>query len=123
MATKLLMLAVALNAVIGQLLLKRAIDALGGSAAFDNLQTLIVAAAKSPWIYLSLTVQAFGYVLWMALISRVKLGVATAGVGGGFYVIMALSAWAVYGEILSQWQWVGIVFITIGVVLLGIARV
>jgi drug/metabolite transporter (DMT)-like permease len=115
MPTKLLILAVTLNAVLGQLFLKRALAALGGPAALANLPRFVLAAAKSPWIYTSVAIQGFGYLLWMLLISRVKLGVASASVGAGFYILMALSAWAVYGEVLSLTQWLGIVFITIGV--------
>ena len=115
MPTKLLVLAVAVNAVLGQLLLKRALAALGGTTAVANLPRFIFDAAKSPWIYSSLAIQAFGYGLWMILISRVKLGVATASVGAGFYILMPLCAWAVYGESLSFMQWLGIGLITLGV--------
>jgi drug/metabolite transporter (DMT)-like permease len=117
---RLLIIAVTVNAVIGQLLLKRAILELGGTIAFSNLPRFILAAARSPWIYASLTVQVLGYVLWMVLVSRAKLGVATASVGAGFYVLMAFCAWGVYGESLSYLQWLGIVFITIGVTCVGL---
>jgi drug/metabolite transporter (DMT)-like permease len=115
MPTKLLILIVTINAVIGQILLKRALVSLGGPAAFASLLKFIFAAMKSPWIYLSLAIQVFGYVLWMTLVSREKLGVAAASVGAGFYVLMALGGWVVYGESLTLVQWLGIGFITIGV--------
>jgi drug/metabolite transporter (DMT)-like permease len=116
MPTKLLILAVTLNAVVGQLFLKRALGALGGGPALANLPKFLLAAAKSPWIYTSIAIQGFGYLLWMLLISRVKLGVASASVGAGFYILMALCSWAVYGEVLTLTQWLGIVFVTIGVI-------
>jgi drug/metabolite transporter (DMT)-like permease len=112
---RLLIIAVTVNAVIGQLLLKRALAGLGGTAAFANFSRFVLDAARSPWIYTSLAIQVFGYVLWMILISRVKLGVATAGVGAGFYVLMAGGSWLVFGESLTYLQWLGIGFITIGV--------
>ncbi len=122
MPTKLLILAVTVNAVVGQLLLKRALIALGGPAALANFPRFMLDAAKSPWIYSSVAIQIFGYILWMILISRVKLGVATASVGAGFYLLMALSAWAVYGETLSYLQWFGVAFITIGVTCISLTQ-
>jgi drug/metabolite transporter (DMT)-like permease len=116
MPTKLLIVAITINAVAGQLLLKRALAALGGRAALSTMPKFFLDAATSPWIYTSLAVQGLGYFLWMILISREKLGVATASVGAGFYILMPLCAWSLYGESLSVLQWLGIALITIGVV-------
>ncbi len=116
-------MAVTVNAVIGQLLLKFAIGALGITSIAANFPRFIVLAARSPWIYLSVLVQVFGYVLWMVLISRVKLGVATASVGAGFYILMALSAWGVYGESLTVYQWLGIALITVGLTFVSLGPV
>jgi drug/metabolite transporter (DMT)-like permease len=114
-ATKILVAAVATNAIVGQLLLKRALESIGGKAAIANPSRMLVDALKSPWIYSSLAVQALGYGLWMLLIARMKLGVATASVGALFYVMMPFFAWLAFGETLTSLQWLGIVFITLGV--------
>jgi drug/metabolite transporter (DMT)-like permease len=116
MPTKLLILAITINAVAGQLLLKRALAALGGRAALSTMSKFLIDAAGSPWIYASVAVQGLGYFLWMVLISREKLGVATASVGAGFYILMPLCAWGLYGESLSYLQWFGIALITSGVI-------
>ena len=116
MPTKLLIAAVSINAVLGQLLLKRGIAALGGAATLNMLPKFILGAVRSPWICAAVAVQGFGYFLWMIVVSRVKLGVATASVGGVFYLLLALSAWGFYGEALTSLQWLGIVLITTGVV-------
>lgn len=123
MPTYLLISAVTLNAVAGQLLLKHALNTLGGRAALGAMSNFILNAATSPWIYASLAIQGLGYVLWMVLISREKLGVATASVSAGFYTLMPICAWVIYGESLTNMQWFGIGLITIGVtcVALGIA--
>jgi drug/metabolite transporter (DMT)-like permease len=115
MPTYLLIVAVTLNAVAGQLLLKHALATLGGRAALATMSKFIMDAATSPWMYASIVVQAVGYALWIVLISREKLGVATASVGAGFYALMPLCAWVIYGETLSNLQWFGIALITIGV--------
>jgi drug/metabolite transporter (DMT)-like permease len=117
MPLRLLFIVVTVNAVIGQLLLRRATNSLGGApASLAGLPRFIAQATLSPWIYASLAVQILGYVLWMVIVSREKLGVATATIGAGFYLLMALSAWLVYGETLSGLQWLGIVLVTAGVV-------
>ena len=123
MPTKLLIVAVSVNAVLGQLLLKRGIAALGGAAALTMLPKFILDAIRSPWICSAVAVQGFGYFLWMIVVSRVKLGVATASVGGAFYLLLALAAWGFYGEALTQVQWLGIVLITIGVVCVSLTPI
>ena len=115
MPTYFLIIAVTVNAVLGQLLLKHALATLGGRSALGTLSKFALDAAASPWMYASLAVQGLGYFLWILLISREKLGVATASVGAGFYLLMPLCAWALYGESLTYVQWFGIALITVGV--------
>jgi drug/metabolite transporter (DMT)-like permease len=115
MPTRFLIVAVTVNAVLGQLLLRRALASLGGRAAFATLPKFVMDAVASPWMYASLAIQGLGYFLWIILISREKLGVASASVGAGFYILMPLSAWLVYGESLTALQWFGIGLITAGV--------
>jgi drug/metabolite transporter (DMT)-like permease len=124
MPTYLLIIAVTVNAVAGQLLLKHALATLGGRAALATMTKFVLVAATSPLMYASLAVQGLGYILWVVLISREKLGVATASVGAGFYILVPLCAWALYGESLSNVQWLGIGLITIGVtcVSLGVSQ-
>jgi drug/metabolite transporter (DMT)-like permease len=119
MPLRLLFVAVTVNAVISQLLLRRATNALGGPAGLSGVPRFIGNAVFSPWIWSSVALQGLGYILWMMLVSREKLGVATAGVGGGFYILMTLSAWLIYGETLSPLQCIGIVLVTLGVVCIG----
>lgn len=115
MPTYLLIITVTVNAVVGQLLLKHALATLGGREALGAASKFIFDALTSPWMYASLAIQGLGYILWIVLISREKLGVATASVGAGFYALMPLCAWAIYGESLTNAQWFGICLITIGV--------
>ena len=119
MPTRLLILVVTLNAVFGQLVLKYALSTLGGRAALSSLPKFILSAMASPWVYASLAIQGLGFLLWILLISREKIGVASASVGAGIYILLPLCAWAVFGESLTNWQWVGIGFITVGVIFVG----
>lgn len=113
---KVLFAAFTVNTVISQLLLRRATNGLGSApATLAALPRFIGQAALSPWVYASLALQGLGYVLWVVIVAREKLGVATATIGAGFYVLMSLSAWLIYGEALSAVQWIGIVLVTGGV--------
>jgi drug/metabolite transporter (DMT)-like permease len=123
MSLRFLLVAFTVNTVISQLVLRRALNALGTPANLSGLPRFIGNAALSPWIYTSITLQILSYVLWMLIVSREKLGVATASVGAGFYILMALSAWLVYGETLSLVQWTGIVLVTLGVVCISLGGV
>lgn len=115
MPTKLLILCVSVNAVVAQLLLKRGSAAVRGLSLLDEPWKFFMAAATSPWIFSALAVQGVGYVLWMIVVSRIKLGVATASAGAAFYILTALSAWGIFGESLTPLQWTGILLITLGV--------
>lgn len=115
MLAKLLIVVVTLNSVASQLLLKRAVGEIGTPSSLASLPQFFRAAASSPPVYASLVLQVIGYALWMIVISQEKLGVAVAVLGSGFYVLMALLAWLVFGEQLTRLQWTGIVLITLGV--------
>jgi drug/metabolite transporter (DMT)-like permease len=120
MPSRLLFVAFTINAVISQLLLRRATYGLGGApSSLSALPRFIGHAALSPWVYASVLLQILGYVLWLVIVSREKLGVATASIGAGFYLLMALSAWVIFGETLSALQWIGIVLVTCGVVFIS----
>ena len=117
MPLRALLVAFTLNAVVAQLLLRRATEGLGGPPmSVSALPRFIGSAALSPWIYASLAVQLLGYVLWLVIISREKLGVAAASIGAGFYGLTALCAWLIYGETLTVVQWSGIALVTMGVI-------
>jgi drug/metabolite transporter (DMT)-like permease len=117
-----LFIGVTVNAVVSQLLLRRALNQLGSPSSLSALPRFIESAAVSPWIYASVVLQVLGYVLWMLVVSRAKLGVATASVGAGFYLLIALSARLIYGETLSGLQWMGILLVTLGVICISLER-
>jgi drug/metabolite transporter (DMT)-like permease len=123
MSAKSLFIAFTVNSVISQLVLRRGLQNLVGPASVANLRSFIGSAAISPWIYASITLQILSYVMWIIIVSREKLGVATATVGAGFYTLMALSAWLIYGETLSLMQGAGIAPVTLGVVCISLGGI
>jgi drug/metabolite transporter (DMT)-like permease len=120
MTTRFLFATFTVNSVISQLVLRRGLQDIGSAVRISGLPRFIGNAALSPWIYASITLQILSYVMWMLIVSREKLGVATATVGAGFYTLMALSAWLIYGETLSTLQWSGIALVTLGVVCISL---
>jgi drug/metabolite transporter (DMT)-like permease len=123
MTAKFLFIAFTVNSVISQLVLRRGLQDLVSPAALTNLPRFIGTAALSPWIYTSISLQILSYVMWMIIVSREKLGVATATVGAGFYSLMALSAWLIYGETLSLMQCAGIALVTLGVICISLGGI
>ncbi len=120
MFVKLLLILVSINTIASQLLVKKGVTQLGGIRAFADLPRFAILAATSPWILLSVCLQIVGYLVWFVVVTREKLGVAVAFTGASFYVLMALSAWYFYGEVLSALQCVGIGLIVLGVVCMAI---
>jgi drug/metabolite transporter (DMT)-like permease len=123
MPIRFLIVAFTVNSVISQLILRRALQDLGSPTSLIGLPRFLGSAALSLWVYASVALQILSYVMWMLIVSREKLGVATATVGAGFYTLMALSAWLVYGETLSPIQWTGIALVTLGVVCISLGGV
>jgi drug/metabolite transporter (DMT)-like permease len=112
---KLLLVLVSINTIASQLCLKRGVIQLGGVKSLTDLPRFMLLAITSPWIVLSVGLQIAGYVMWMMVMTREKLGIAVAFSGASFYILMALAAWFFYGETLTIWQCIGIGLIIGGV--------
>ena len=70
---------------------------------------------SSPWIAISACLQVAGYIMWMMVMTREKLGIAAAFSGASFYILMTLCAWYFYGEAPTLLQSAGIALIIVGV--------
>ena len=62
----------------------------------------------------------FGFIVWVVVVSRVKLGVAFAISGGTFYLLLAALTWLLYGERLTLGQWAGLALISSGVLMVSL---
>ena len=116
MSRELLMIVfVTLSTLASQLLVKYAVTDIAARSPGLKGMPWLFAAVTSPAVIAAVLVQALGFVVWVIVVSRVKLGVAFALSGAFFYLLMALSGWWLFGERLAPVQWVGIVLLTIGV--------
>jgi multidrug transporter EmrE-like cation transporter len=115
----LMILFVTCSTLGSQLLIKHAVTRLGARAPAPQGIDWLVAAMTSPTVLLAIAVQAVGFVVWVVVISRVKLGVAFALSGAFFYILMAVVTWLLYGERLTLGQWAGIALISTGVLMVS----
>ncbi|HEY1036498.1 MAG TPA: hypothetical protein VGE09_16100 [Pseudoxanthomonas sp.] len=116
----LMILFVTCSTLGSQLLIKHAVARLGTHDPVLRGLDWIVAAMTSPTVLLAIAVQAVGFVVWVVVVSRVKLGVAFALSGAFFYILMAAATWLLYGERLTMGQWAGIALISAGVLMVSL---
>ncbi len=112
----LLVLTTTLCTIAGQLILKRAVTGLRPLMQ-NGIIDFLLGAATSPLVFAALALQVLGYVAWMFVISKEKLSVAFALSGSTFYLLMAAASWLFFGERLTLPQWIGLLLISVGVVL------
>jgi multidrug transporter EmrE-like cation transporter len=101
-----------------QLLIKRAVLEVGARLPPLRGADWLAAALTAPLVWLAVAIQGVGFVVWMVVVSRVKLGVAFATSGAFFYILLALVSWLLYGEKLAVGQWLGILLISAGVLVM-----
>ncbi|MFP4369900.1 MAG: hypothetical protein ACLFR2_09995 [Candidatus Kapaibacterium sp.] len=114
----LMILFVTLNTISSQLILKKAVNNTLQKVSSGETFQFIFTIAQTPWLWLALSLQGIGYLVWIFVITKAKLGPAFAVSGSFFYILLALASWFFYDERLTLTQWAGIVVVTIGVILL-----
>lgn len=118
--TYLLIATTTLCTLASQLILKKAVNSAHLKVALsEGPATFILGAAMHPLVWLALTLQVFGYVVWFFVLTREKLAVSFALSGAMIYTITAFAAWYFYGERLGSPQWAGILMISMGVLLVA----
>lgn len=103
-----------------QLLLKRGVSTLDMSLLASHKLAFLLQAVTSPYVLTAIAIQGCGFLLWILVVSRIKLGVAFAISGSFFYLLIAFSSWLLYGERISAMQWAGLTLISIGVALMNL---
>lgn len=116
----LMILFVTCSTLGSQLLIKHAVAQLALRTPPLTGMPWLVAAVLSPTLIAAIAVQGIGFLVWVVVVSRVKLGVAFAISGGSFYILMALVTWLLYGERLSLGQWAGLALISSGVLMVSL---
>lgn len=115
----LMILFVTCSTLSSQLLIKSTSLAIAARTPVPRGIAWLLAIATSPKIWCAVAIQGLGFIVWIVVISRMKLGPAFAISGALFYLLLAAVSWALYGERLTAWQWFGIVLVSAGVVLIS----
>lgn len=112
---------VTLSTMTSQLLVKNGVNTIAKNMPSLKGLSWLLAAVLSPSIIAAVAIQGVGFLVWVVVVSRVKLGVAFAISGGFFYFLIAIASWFFYGEKLALAQWAGLTLITAGVLLMTLA--
>jgi len=115
----LMILFVTCSTLGSQLLIKDAVVRIAARVPAPAGVEWLMAVAGSPKIWAAVAVQGVGFVVWIAVVSRVKLGPAFATSGAFFYILLAAASWYLYGERLAPLQWLGIVLVSAGVLMIS----
>lgn len=114
-----LILAFTVNTAASHALLKRGLAGAALPGAATDVARLAGHCLGSPLVWCALSMQVLGYALWVVVISRERLAVATAISGSFFYLFMAVLGWIFFKERLSYPQLAGLALITAGVSLMA----
>jgi len=109
---------VLLNAV-AQLALKASVHEMG--AIVLTLDTVVPVAwrlARQPWLWAGLSCYGVSVVVWILALSRVDVTIAYPMLSIG-YVVSAVAAWLLFGEVLTGGRLTGIGVIIVGVCILA----
>lgn len=114
----LMIIFVTLSTMASQLLVKNGVNILAKRMPELKGAHWLMAAVLSPSIIAAVAIQGIGFLVWVVVVSRMKLGVAFAISGGFFYLLIPIASWFLYGEKLSLLQWGGLAMISGGVTLM-----
>jgi multidrug transporter EmrE-like cation transporter len=117
MPTSLLIFAVTLCTIGSQIILKKGVNDIVQVLKNEGAISFVLSAATSPVVIAALSLQGVGYVIWLFVVAQERLSVAFAISGSFFYLTMAVVSWMIYNEKLVIYQWLGLVLITVGVVM------
>lgn len=115
----LMILFVTCSTLGSQLLIKDAVVRIAARSPVPTGLDWLAAVVLSPKVWAAVAVQGIGFLVWIVVVSRVKLGPAFAMSGAFFYVLLAGVSWWLYGERLAPVQWVGIALVSAGVLMIS----
>lgn len=115
----LMILFVTCSTLGSQLLIKGTVVGIAARSPAPTGVDWLLAVVQSPKLWAAVAVQGVGFLVWVVVVSRVKLGPAFATSGAFFYVLLAVVSWWLYGERLAPLQWLGIILVSTGVLMIS----
>ena len=107
--------------VTGQLLLKQGMLRVGRVGELDGVIPKLIKAFMNPFVIGGITTYGFTTMIWLVVLSRIKLSVAYPMISLG-YVISIFCAWFLFKESVPKVRVMGAIVICIGVYLVASAR-
>lgn len=89
------------------------------AALLSNVAPLLSEVAQSPFLWLGVLGMVSSFIVWSAVLSNIDLSVAYP-MGSLSFVLIPVVSILFLGEEISALRWVGIAFITFGIVMLSL---
>ena len=109
-------------AVVGQLMLKSAMDEIGriGSAQVSAIGETLWRAAREPRLWVGLTLFGISAAFWLVVLSRVPLSFAYPFVGISYVAVVASSRFILHEEVPTL-RWIGVLVVAMGIAIVGLS--
>lgn len=120
-ASLLMIFVITVNTAASHVLLKRGLSGAALPSHLAEITRFVSHCLSSPFVWGSLLLQMIGYALWIAVVTRERLAVATAVSGSFLYILMAGLGWILFNERLSYPQIAGLTLIAAGVSLMALS--
>jgi hypothetical protein len=117
-----LILSSAVCTVATQMLLKgagSAVTKILHEAPMGGLYKLPIFIFSQPLIISAVILQGFGFLLWIAVLSKESAATALGLGGASVYLLTALAEWAIYDIRLSATKAIALILISVGALLLS----
>ena len=104
--------------VIGQILFKHGMNTVGRVNSIRDVFEKLTQAFLNPYILSGIAIYGFTTLVWLVILSRVKLSIAYPLLSSG-YVLSILFSWMFFKESIPKIRIIGAVIICIGVYLVA----
>ena len=108
---------------IGQTLLKLGMLRVGKIrlSTFDQIVKTIIQMIVVPEVLLAIPLYVAGFFLWLVILTKVDLSVAYPFLSLS-YILIFLSSWLILGEEIVPIRWIGLGFVSIGLLFVGFSQ-
>ena len=104
--------------VIGQILFKHGMNTVGRVNSIQDVLGKLTQAFLNPYVLSGIAIYGFTTLVWLVILSRVKLSIAYPLLSSG-YVLSILFSWMFFKESIPKIRIIGAVVICIGVYLVA----
>jgi drug/metabolite transporter (DMT)-like permease len=104
--------------VIGQLLLKQGMLKVGRVPSLSGAAPKLIQALSNPFVIGGISVYGFTTLIWLIILSRIKLSIAYPMISLG-YVVSIFFSWLLFNEYVPKTRVIGAIVICIGVYLVA----